>query len=98
MMSTRQKQKIREMRSKGMGFKKIGDEIGATTDSVKGYCRRNGMAGFGWARPIDVNVQEERVRCRCCGRLIRRNELGRKRKFCSDACKQRCYRTAKQRE
>ena len=92
MMNAWQKQRIREMRAKGTGFKKIGDEIGATTDAVKGYCRRNGMSGFGWAARIDVNAQEERVRCRCCGKLLKRNELGRKRMYCSDACKQRYYR------
>lgn len=92
MMNAWQKQRIREMRLRGDGYKKIGDAIGATTDAVKGYCQRHGMAGFGWASKIDVNIEKQQVRCKCCGRIVRMNEMGRKRMFCSDACKHRYYR------
>ncbi|WP_252231890.1 hypothetical protein [Clostridium sp. ZBS15] len=42
-MNVGQKEKIRELRLKDMGYKAIASIIGLSRDSVRGFCRRNGI-------------------------------------------------------
>lgn len=42
-MTNEQKEKINQMRQKGIGYKQIANEIGLSRDSVRGYCRRHGL-------------------------------------------------------
>jgi len=37
-----EKEKIRELRLKGMGYKGIAVLLGLTRDCVRGFCKRNG--------------------------------------------------------
>lgn len=46
-MTNEQRQKIKAMRLQGIGYMRIADTIGLTRDSVRGYCRRNGLGGYG---------------------------------------------------
>ena len=44
-MTTDQKNKIAEMRKSGMGYLKIAQALGLNENSVKTFCRRNGLTG-----------------------------------------------------
>jgi DNA-binding CsgD family transcriptional regulator len=46
-MTDEQKEKIKQMRQQGIGYKQIANEIGLSRDSVRGYCRKHGLDGFG---------------------------------------------------
>ncbi|WP_346929599.1 hypothetical protein [Clostridium sp.] len=39
-MNNEQKEKIKQMRKQGIGYKQIANEIGLSRDSVRGYCKR----------------------------------------------------------
>ncbi|AVP55283.1 hypothetical protein K144313037_17600 [Clostridium tetani] len=90
-MTDEQKERIKHMRQQGIGYKKIANEIGLSRDSVRGYCRRNGLDGLGEeiAMQHKILMQEEFIYVLClqCGKEIKQNATGRKRKYCSMECK-----------
>lgn len=44
-MNTEERERIKELRLKGMGYKAISNITGLSRDSVKGYSRRNEPLG-----------------------------------------------------
>lgn len=87
-MNDYQKDKIKELRLKGMGYKAIANLIGLSRDSVRGFCRRNSLGGNKAvvALNIEVKVQKNEI-CICCKKPIKQKIRGRTRKFCSDKCR-----------
>jgi len=45
--SEEQNEKIKQMRQQGVGYNHIANEVGLSRDSVRGYCKRHGLDGFG---------------------------------------------------
>ncbi|PXV87833.1 hypothetical protein C8E03_109123 [Lachnotalea glycerini] len=45
-MTEVQETKIRELRLKGLGYRRIATEAGLSRDIVRNYCRSKGMAGY----------------------------------------------------
>ncbi|WP_243128893.1 RNA polymerase subunit sigma-24 [Clostridium novyi] len=90
-MTDEQKEKIKQLRQQGIGYKQIANEIGLSRDSVRGYCRKHGLDGFGeeLAMKHKMLMQEEFIYILClqCGKEIKQNATGRKRKYCSMECK-----------
>lgn len=90
-MIDEQKEKIKQMRQQGIGYKQIASEIGLSRDSVRGYCRRHGLDGFGEKLALQhkLLMQEEflYILCLHCGKEIEQKANGRKRKYCSLECK-----------
>ncbi|WP_373897769.1 hypothetical protein ACER0A_011015 [Haloimpatiens sp. FM7315] len=72
------------MRQQGIGYKQIANGIGLSRDSVRGYCRRHGLDGFGeeLAMQRKILLQEEFLYVLCLeyGKEIKQNATGRKRK------------------
>jgi endogenous inhibitor of DNA gyrase (YacG/DUF329 family) len=91
-MTDEQRQKIKILRYQGFGYKKIANEVGLSRDSVRGYCRRNGLDGCGTELVAEYHavMKEEFISILClnCGSEIKHNSLGRKKKYCSISCKQ----------
>ena len=80
-MTTEEKAKIADLRCNGYGYKKIAQAIGVSVDTVKSYCRRNGLNGV---RTIETV-------CPCCGKTLI-NVPGKKaKKFCSDRCRNKWW-------
>lgn len=76
-MTNSQKEKIREMRSQGISYVKIGEALGISDNTVRSFCRRNGLGDS------SKNV----AFCKQCGKRIRIIPKQKPRKFCSDACR-----------
>jgi DNA invertase Pin-like site-specific DNA recombinase len=49
--------RIREMRLKGAGYRAIATATGLSRDSVRNYCKNNGINGFG--EVAKLNLQEQ---------------------------------------
>lgn len=77
-----QARRIQELRSKGYGYKAIASAIGLSRDAVRYFCKANGLDN----EHMDVQSQPEEL-CPNCGKGILQPHTGRKRKFCSDACR-----------
>lgn len=94
-MITELKEEISARRMKGEGYKLIASELGLNLNSVRSYCRRNGLGGYAVdvAAKFGLSVaahskkrQSNRCKKHCmqCGKLfLPRNG---KQKFCSTEC------------
>ena len=91
-MTAVEQQQIQEYRQKGFGYKAIAEVVGVTRDSVRGYCKRNGLDGDG--KEVQLKAGEKsktKLVCPCCGQPITKNGKGRTRRFCSDNCRRKWW-------
>ncbi len=89
-MTEFEKEQIYDLRLKGVGYKAIAAVLGLTRDSVRGYCKRNGLDGD--SEVVALNVEEQmkqHLLCTCCGKPIKQKDKGRTRKFCSEECRRK---------
>ena len=79
-MTEEQKKQIIRLRKKGCGYTAVANKVGISKDTVKSFCRRNGLAGEMAA------VQGDSVPgCRECGKPFTAYGNSR-RKYCSHEC------------
>lgn len=86
-MTNEQQEKIRRLRLNGAGYTKVANELGMSKETVKSFCRRNGLAG----RAEDMSAkqkEEEGVICRNCGKPLEQSPGKKIRKFCSKQCRE----------
>ena len=76
-MMITQKQKIEELRARGETYASIALEVGVSENTVKSFCRRNG---------IEV-VQEKFENCPECGVSLMHVPHKRQKRFCSEKCR-----------
>ncbi|MCR5100350.1 MAG: DNA gyrase inhibitor YacG [Butyrivibrio sp.] len=82
-MTNEQKDKIRQLRNEGMGYKEISDVIGLSSEAIRSFCRRDNKS----IRP-KVNVCETFTdKCPVCGKTIEQTPHKKHKKFCSDKCR-----------
>ena len=77
---------IREHRMKGSGYKAIALAVGLSRDVVRNYCRGHGLDGHAEVLAVDEQAHQDGA-CPNCGKVVAQPRTGRKRKFCSDACR-----------
>lgn len=74
-MTAEVKEKIRYLRLEGLGYKGIASTLGLSRDSVKGFCKRNGLDGDSCV--VALNIEEKinkNVLCCCCEKPIKQKE------------------------
>ena len=76
-MTDLQKEQIKALRLQGIGYVKIGNMLGISDNTVRSFCRRNGLG----------DAAKNTVACKHCGKLIKIVPKQKPRKFCSDACR-----------
>ena len=76
-MTDLQKEQIKTLRLQGIGYVKIGEMLGISDNTVRSFCRRNGLG----------DAAKNTVACKHCGKLIKIIPKQKPRKFCSDACR-----------
>ena len=76
-MTNQQKEQIRTMRLQGAGYIKIGKALGISDNTVRSFCRRNGLG----------ENAKNALPCKQCGKLIKIIPKQKPKKFCSDACR-----------
>lgn len=87
-MTDYERQKIYELRHKGMGYKAIGTAIGLSRDAVRSFCKRNNLGGDGEIVKLNIEVMKANdLLCLNCGRLLKKKSKGRPRKYCSNICR-----------
>ena len=86
-MTDGQKTQIQELRKKGVGYTRISKILDLSVNTVRSYCRRNGLM-MEELRAETETVDEQKLHyCKCCGVPVEQNP-GRKTKlFCSDECR-----------
>lgn len=70
-------------RKAGIGYKQIAKELDLSANSVKSYCRRNGLS----SEALEQSLPESA--CENCGKSIEQKKGKKKKRFCSDIFLQR---------
>ncbi len=81
-MTEEQKKQIIRLRKKGCGYTAVANKVGISKDTVKSFCRRNGLAG---ERASSAETQVPG--CRECGKPLQQTEGMKPRVFCCDECR-----------
>ena len=84
-MTKEQKTLILYYREQHMTYRRIGEKLGLSPDTVKTFCRRNGAQ-------TGKTAQSAECRCRNCGAPVHPLPGRRERLFCSPACRTAYWR------
>ena len=82
-MTKEQKEKIIRFRRQGLGYADIGRELDISKETVKSFCRRNGLM------VSDSKPADEKDRCRECGKPLVQQDKMKRRIFCCKACREK---------
>lgn len=77
-MTNEQKEQITALRHQGYGYSKIAQTLSISENTVKSYCRRNGL---------NSDTLGNTATCKQCGKPMAVNEKYKPRQFCSDRCR-----------
>ncbi|SHH59043.1 RNA polymerase subunit sigma-70 [Clostridium grantii] len=92
-MTADEKEKIRELRIQGMGYKGIASTLGLSRDSVRGFCKRNGIDGDSCVVALNVKEKvDKNLLCTCCEKPIKQKYQGRTRRFCCEECRRKWWK------
>lgn len=89
-MTTYEKTEITRMRGDGMGYSAIARKLGISENTIKSFCRRNGLTKQG-ADPFPQFPEIAEKPCLCCGKPVIQYPGRKEKKFCSDACRYRWW-------
>ena len=81
-MTEEQKKQIIRLRKEGFGYTAVANKVGISKDTVKSFCRRNGLAG-----EMAVSAETQVPGCRECGKPLQQTEGMKPRVFCCDECR-----------
>ena len=80
-MTNGEKILIAQQRRQGLGYTEIAQKLGMSVNTVKSFCRRNGI------KPICKSAGTGKDTCRQCGSTLEHTPGRKKKQFCSDACR-----------
>lgn len=80
-MTIDEKARITELRKNGVGYATIANSLGLTKDTVKSFCRRNGLNGYAG------NSKDHKNCCKECGVPIIQVPGTKKKIFCGYKCR-----------
>ena len=91
-MKTDEKNKIITLRREGHSMTEIADQLGLSRNTVKSFCRRNGLTGDAESIPMMTITDEPSEKlCQCCGKPMVQYPGRKEKKFCSDKCRLRFW-------
>lgn len=85
-MTDAQKIQISNLRAEGFGYKRIAEQMGISENTIKTYCRRNGLGG-----KAATEEQADKHVCLYCGVEVEQNPGRKEKKFCSDKCRNKWW-------
>ncbi len=83
-MTAEQKEKIHQMRNKGMSYSQITLELGISENTIKSFCRRKKLGAEPKNKPRTIG---KCTGCKQCGKPLNQCTKGQPKKFCSDECR-----------
>ena len=92
-MTHEEKKQIGKMRAAGMSYTRIAEALDISINSVKSYCQRHGLGADSiqetHSEPVLTCLpQSEATACEQCGSPVLRLAGRKRRRFCSDTCRQ----------
>ena len=89
-MTIIQKRQVAHLREKGESYAAIAAVIGASENTVKSYCRRNGLGSEAVAQRKQASGKACGY-CGYCGEPLHHTPGAKKKRFCSDHCRMRWW-------
>lgn len=83
-MTDEQKQQVIWLRREGLGYTAIAKRTGISRDTVRSFCRRNGMSG--------ERVKGQPGYCRECQKVLLQTKGMKTRSFCSKECREKWWK------
>ena len=78
------------LRQAGRSYAEIAGELGISKNTVKTFCRRNGLTVEAENVPVtETSDQLEGRLCPTCGKQVIQTQGRKEKKFCSDTCRNR---------
>ena len=90
-MTEQDKTLLTGYRQQGKGCTEIARLLGVSVNTVKSYCRRNGIGAE--QKPSTKTLPVKKGTCKQCGAEIEQVAHHRERQFCSDQCRMRWWHT-----
>lgn len=88
-MTENQKLQITILRNQGIGYEKIAQQTGISKNTIKSFCRRNKLK----SPTADAVSGGESSGCEWCGETVLQVAGRKKKRFCSDACRNKWWNT-----
>lgn len=85
-MKLEEKEKIKILREKGLGYTAIAKEINISVNTIKSYCKRHGLGGI-------KTCDEDTSLCEYCDKPVIQKPRRKKKRFCSDKCRNNWWNT-----
>ena len=83
-MTSMQRQRIEFLRGRGESYAAIAHTLDISENTIKSFCRRNGLGASYIEDHQPVKVDEV---CANCGRLLMHTPGAKRKRFCSDKCR-----------
>lgn len=83
-MTDQEKQQIAIYRNQGLSYTAISNTMAISVNSIKTYCKRNGLGGV---RAFEKTYSANVCACENCGIPVKQNPGRKKKRFCSDKCR-----------
>ena len=80
-MTDEQRLTITRLRSQGVGYKKIAQELALPVGTIQSFCRRENLT------PQKTETVYDAHHCKQCGKPLAQKPGVKRRKFCSDECR-----------
>lgn len=90
-MTDGQKMEITKFRQDGLGYTAIAKQMGLSRDTVRSFCRRNGLVGEITIKIEKVEEQLQKDFCRECGKKLQQTDGIKKRIFCCRKCREKWW-------
>ena len=84
-MTQTEKEKIKQMRLRGVSYSEIAKRLNLNISTVKTYCRRNKLQTAN-LQPLEETKQDSAF-CKQCGKPLLQGVKQKPKKFCSDKCR-----------
>ena len=84
-MTDKQKEQIKALRQRGMGYIRVAQALGISENTIKSFCRRNKLTG---------EVKQEKLAahfCFYCGATVTQTPHRKEKKFCSNTCRMKWW-------
>lgn len=90
-MTDKQRQRIIQLRKEGFGYTSIAKQLDISRDTVRSFCKRNGLAGEMAGKAIHSGEGQEKGLCRECGRELQQRKGVKKKVFCCRECREKWW-------
>ena len=93
-MTADEKNAIMKLRKAGRSLTQIANETGISRNTVKTFCRRQGLTGNAETMPDTVFTDSTWEKpCLFCGQPVTQYPGRKEKKFCSDSCRNKYWNT-----